>query len=173
MCMDEQALSQRVDTSEPFESCSLEEFIEHNIFHAAGIKRELDKYEAKTLRSYHYGPHNNLLHCLVENLIAQRHASSFNNLIERYKPIFRTLVYENGLDVNEVNDYHMTPLMIAYTKQKTKNVEMSDKVSLLTNFLERQLHANPTYFSIAPELRILKRCAWEFITCQWCTYKDE
>ncbi len=168
---------EQVQIAEPSESLpsdvALEDFIQHHIFHPKSIKRELDKLPAKTLRSYHYGPHNGLIHCIVENLVAQKHASSFDNLIERYKPLLRTLVYENGLEVNDVNDHHETPLTIAYKAYRIKNREIGNKVSPLINFLETQLHADPDYWSTAPELRELKKIAWEFITCQSCRYKDE
>ena len=81
---------EQVQIAEPSESLpsdvALEDFIQHHIFHPKSIKRELDKLPAKTVRSYHYGPYNNLFYCIVKNLVAQKHASSFDNLIEKYKP---------------------------------------------------------------------------------------
>ncbi len=132
--------------------------------HPDFIFSELKKYPVQDLFNFHYAQYNNLLHCLVEGLVDKKDSvENFAQLINDYKRIFKWLV-SIGFNINEVNDHHNTPLVLAYSAE-------DHSVQPLINFLEHDLQAKTTYFSLAPEMRFCKNVLWEFFTCQWCKQK--
>ena len=48
--------------------------------------------------------------------------------------------------------------------------EQGNRIQPLIDFLEKELDANPSYFSLMPELRLCTRFLWNIITCKCCKY---
>ena len=162
-------------SSENFEDTmykSPQELISNYIQYPVFIDKELKKYPKSELLQLRYGPYNNLLHCVIAALTHQKDSlEDFEQLIENYKPIL-TWLTEIGLDINEVNDEHATPLILAYRAQIIVDFkEQGNKTQSLIDFLENDLHGHPTYTSLAPQLRFCKKILWEFFTCKFCKHK--
>lgn len=135
--------------------------------HPEFILTQLQKYPVQDLLDFHYTAYNNIFHCIVETIVQKKDSiENFEQLIKDYKPLFKWLV-SMGLNINEVNDHHNSPLVIAYIAQN----QHDQKLNTLIHFLENELDAKPSYFSIAPEMRFCKKLLWEFITCRCCKQK--
>lgn len=148
---------------------SRDQLIWHHIETPLFIDSQLKKYPLNDIINFRYAGHNNLLHSIVRTLVLKKdHLKNFDQLVNQYKPILRWLT-QNGLDINEVNDQHATPLMTAYGNSiVTQGKEQGNELQPLINFLITDLHARITYASVDPELRTCKKFLYQLFCCAWC-----
>lgn len=139
------------------ETPALGQIIRHNIQNPVQIIESLQRHPSVLLRDYTETGHNNLFHITIEALLSRKGLPNYPQLIESCKPLL-TYLDNLGVSINEMNDDHNTPLFLVYYDRNQNNA--------LEQFLEFELHGNPTQFSIKPEIRALKRIIFQ--TCCGC-----
>jgi hypothetical protein len=140
-----------------------ERIIRDNITQPSNAIKLLEDFSTEELRNYRAHGHNNLMHIAIEELNRYKYAQNYEQLQNDCKPLIRYLA-KSGIDVNEANDNHDTPCLLAY------KYDVND--DFVENFLEPELRAKPSYFSLQPEIRALKKMVTDLCCCS-CKRKSK
>jgi hypothetical protein len=128
---------------------SPEKIILDNIEHPSQALELLEKnFSPVQLKDYRDKEYNNLMHVTIKELTKNKNTQGYVQLKDEFIPLLRHLAH-SGISVNEENDNHETPYFLA-----SKD---NDNDDLVENFLESELGGKPSYFSLNPELRFLKK----------------
>lgn len=135
------------------------EIIRQNILQPAKVVKKLQKFSHETLADYHDGQHNNLMHVTVQAMLNAKHESPAAKvqLKESVKPLMRYLA-QAGVRINQLNDNHRSPHFLVYEDDGQEQSDFAD-------FLEDELHAHPTHFSLEPEKRKCERMFARALQC--------
>jgi len=126
------------------------EVIRRNILQPAKVIKALRQFPNKTLAGYYDDQHNNLMHVTIQAMLNAKQRTPVNvQLEESVKPLMRYLA-QAGVRINQANDNHDAPHFLIYRHDGGALIAFSD-------FLEGELDAHPTYFSLEPEMRKCKR----------------
>jgi hypothetical protein len=115
-----------------------------------------EKFSNLELTGFHDLKYNNLIHITIKELIKNKN-DEYEKLLERSKPLLRYL-YGLGVKVNELNDKGHAPHFLIYYDQ-------DNRTELFERFLENELKAHPTYFSLQPQMRKFRRYLYTIICC--------
>lgn len=134
------------------------EVIRQNILQPGEVLKALRRFPNETLAGYHDGQHNNLMHVTVLAMLSAKHRIPVNvQFEESVKPLMRYLA-QAGVKINQLNDDRKAPHFFVY---EDDGVDQSD----FADFLENELNAHPTYFSLEPEKRKCKRAFTRALQC--------
>ena len=137
--------------------------IKKNITNPASLLKELQKFPKAELVKFRDHKYNNLIHLVVQELYNNKDNAKFDLMLEQSKPVVRYLA-NIGVRLNELNDDQQTPIMISYSHKGT--YDFGD------NFLE-SIGAHPTYFSLEPELRKMKKNLKYVLCCECLKDKQD
>ncbi len=118
------------------------------------VLAQLKNFESGDLKKYRDSGHNNLIHIAVKELGLPRQDENGPQGID---PLIQYLV-NSGVDISEVNDFRELPLYLAH---------LAEREPYYLECLLEGLGARPIYFSLAPEIRTIKRWARYFCSCEY------
>lgn len=150
------------------------QIIQQNILQPVRAMKRLGNFRTSALTNYHDESYNNLLHITIQELVKHKNDKHYSTYQETSKPLIRYLALK-GVDINEVNDHHSTPIGYAYgalpVDPQTRVISPTADFNL-TDFLEGEMGADPTWFSIYPQIRTCKKKLYALLCCCRCKRRD-